>query len=139
MNEQDIANALQQRLVSANIAPVVFENPNANANHARPFLFVQHVTTDRVDLSLAGGHVIARGFMSVTAVIAEGTFANQAMALLDQVSALFPKCLRLTITGGVITIPQPARIMQGFQYKADYRRGVHVFYDASAVLNAVIT
>ena len=130
MNEQAISNALQQRLVAANIATVVFENQNANP--ARPFLFVQHNPTERIDLSLAGGQLISRGFMAVTAVIDEGAFATGAMTLLDQVAVLFPKALRLTISGGVITIPQPPRILPGFQDVADYRRVIQVFYDASA-------
>ena len=59
-------------------------------------------------------------------------FATGAMTLLDQVAVLFPKALRLTISGGVITIPQPPRILPGFQDVADYRRVIQVFYDASA-------
>jgi hypothetical protein len=130
MNELAISNALQQRLVTAAIATVVFENQDANPE--RPFLFVQHVPTERIDLTIAGGQVISRGFMSVTAVTDEGAFASDAMALLDQVSALFPKGLRLSITGGVITIPRPVWILPGFQDVADYRRVAQVFYDASA-------
>jgi hypothetical protein len=130
MNELAISHALQQRLVDAEIGTVVFENQNANP--ARPFLFVQHVPTERLDQTIAGGQLISRGFMSVTAVIDEGVFATGAMTLLDQVAVLFPKGLRLTISGGVITIPQPPRILPGFQDVADYRRVIQVFYDASA-------
>ena len=130
MNELAISHALQQRLVTAAIATVVFENQDANP--ARPFLFVQHVPTERLDDTLAGGQLISRGFMSVTAVTTEGAFASQAMALLDQVAALFPKGLRLPILNGLITIPRPVAILPGFQDVADYRRVCQVFYDASA-------
>jgi hypothetical protein len=137
MNELAISNALQQRLVAANIATVVFENQDANP--ARPFLFVQHVPTERLDDTLAGGQLISRGFMSVTAVTTEGAFASQAMRLLDRVSAQFPKALRLPLDGGgVLTIPQPPRILPGFQDKADYRRVVQVFYDASFTGDAIV-
>ena len=130
MNELAISHALQQRLVTAAIATVVFENQDANP--ARPFLFVQHVPTERVDGTLAGGQLISRGFMSVTAVTAEGAFASQAMGLLDQVAALFPKGLRLSVLNGLITIPRPVSMLAGFQDVADYRRVAQVFYDASA-------
>jgi hypothetical protein len=130
MTELAISHALQQRLVTAAIGTVVFENQDANP--ARPFLFVQHVPTERIDLSLAGGQLISRGFMSVTAVIDEGAFATGAMTLLDQVAAQFPKGLRLPLDGGgVLTIPQPPRILPGFQDLSDYRRVVQVFYDAT--------
>ncbi|MDZ7906420.1 MAG: phage tail terminator-like protein [Cypionkella sp.] len=131
MNEKDIAHALQQRLVTANLAPVVFENQNANPQ--RPFIYVQHVPSERVDLAIAGGQVISRGFMAATVVIAEGSFTTPALGLVDAISALFPKALRLTITGGVITIPAPCRILPGFQDGSDYRVVVQVPYDASAV------
>ena len=132
MTEQEISNALQQRLVTAALATVVFENQDANP--ARPFLFVQHVPAERIDETIAGGHTISRGFMSVTAVIDEGAFATGAMMLLDQVAALFPKGLRLPLaSGGVLTISQPVRIMPGFQDVADYRRVAQVFYDASFI------
>jgi len=130
MNENDIAMTMQQRLADANIATVVYENQDANPE--RPFLFVQHVPVERVDNTLAGGQLISRGFMAVTAVIEEGAFASAAQEMLDEVSDLFPKGLRLTITGGVITIPRPVSMLAGFQDVADYRRVAQVFYDASA-------
>ncbi|MDZ7906186.1 MAG: phage tail terminator-like protein, partial [Cypionkella sp.] len=99
MNETIIAHALQQRLVTANLAPVVFENQNATP--ARPFLYVQHVPSERIDTAIAGGDVKSRGFMAVTVVIAEGSFATAAMALCDQIDALFPKALRMPIAGGL--------------------------------------
>ena len=130
MSELAISKALQQRLVAAAIGTVVFENQDANP--ARPFLFVQHVPTERIDVTIAGGQMISRGFMSVTVVTDEGSFATGGMALIDAVSAQFPKGLRLPLEGGgVLTIPQPPRILPGFQDLADYRRVVQVFYDAT--------
>lgn len=128
--ERDIANAMMQRLATAAIAPVYYENQDATPT-ARPFLFAEYVPTGHADPTIAGGAGQVTGFMSVTVVIAEGTFATAAIGLADQIDALFPKGLRLAVASGSVVISGKARRMKGYQDGSDYRLQVRVPFRAS--------
>lgn len=129
MNETDIQQALQTRLADADIAPVVYENQDANP--ARPFLFVQHVPGEANDPALAGGGERYSGFMAVTVVIAESQFVTRANTLAEQVRLLFPKGLRLPAGGGNVTISQAMQRFAGFQDVLDYRLPLRIPYVAA--------
>ncbi len=130
MNERDIAVALQQRLAMQEIAPLAFENHNAAP--ARPFIFVQHVPTVATARDVAGGSLERQGYMAATIVVPEGEFATGAMGIAIAIELLFPVGLRLTIDGGVVTIPRPVQQRTGFQDGQDYRLPVQVYYEARA-------
>ncbi|MBK9073322.1 MAG: hypothetical protein IPL79_20330 [Myxococcales bacterium] len=130
MNEAAIAQILGTELlkISSPAPRVVWDNQDASP--ARPYLQVQMVPVSRQSPGLAGGGVIARGFMQVTVVASAGGFATAALALAQDVADQFPKALRLAGTGGVVTITEAARIMPGYTDGTDWRIPVQADYFA---------
>ncbi len=129
MTEEDIANALGQRLVAAlPLYEVVFEGRDGLPN--RPYVAAEVVRVKTFDDTLAGGFRHSVGFFQATAVIEAGIFASPALHIAEQIAEGFPYGTRITIPGGVITIKQPPAIQQGIRDGMDYRVPVRIDYEA---------
>lgn len=127
-----IANALGQRLATLTPALLIgWPNRDVPAATPHPFLIFDHVPVSRNDDTLKGGGVIATGFVQVTVMAEIGKFATDATEIADSIAALFPYTLRLTVTGGTITINQPPEVMQGYPDDPHWRIPVRIPYSAS--------
>lgn len=132
MNAADISKALGQHLMTlADIPTVVWENKDKPDSVARPYLVTQMVRVSRRSLGLNGGGVVARGYMQVTIVGDLDQFANAAETLADSVAAHFPKALKLTENGGVVTISDAPNILPAMRDGSDWRVPVHIDYVTS--------
>jgi len=129
MTEEDIQNALGQRLVDAMpLYEVVFENRDSVP--ARPYIAAEVVRVRTFDDTLAGGFKHSVGFFQATVVIEAGLFASPALHIADHIAEAFPYGTRITIPGGVITVMQPPAIQQGIRDGMDYRVPVRIDYEA---------
>ena len=130
MKKSDISKALGRRISDVNLGyPLAWENKNFGDK--RPFLVFELVPISSQDNTLAGGFEIHRGFMQISVVAELNKFSNDADDIADEVAALFPKALKIPITGGTITIIAPAFIGQGYRDGSDWRVPVRVDYEAS--------
>lgn len=129
MTEQDIADALGQRLVYA--LPqwtVIFENRDTIP--AKPYVAAEIVRVSTTDDTLGGGFKISRGFLQATAVIEAGGFDREALHIADHIAEGLPYGTRIAIPDGTITIKQPPAIGQGFRDGPDWRVPVRIDYEA---------
>jgi hypothetical protein len=129
MTEEDISNALGQRLVAVLPATtVVFENRDGLP--ANPYVAAEVVRVSTTDDTLTGGFKISRGFLQATVVTEAGIFANPALQIADEIAAGFAYGDRISITDGVILITKPPAIGQGFRDGPDWRVPVRIDYEA---------
>jgi hypothetical protein len=129
MTEEDISNALGQRLVAVLPATtVVFENRDGLP--ANPYVAAEDVRVSTTDDTLTGGFKISRGFLQATVVTEAGIFANPALQIADEIAAGFNYGDRISITDGVILITKPPAIGQGFRDGPDWRVPVRIDYEA---------
>lgn len=130
MKKSDISKALGSRIATANLGyPLAWENKNFGDK--KPFLVFELVPVSSQDNTLAGGFEIHTGFMQVSVVAELNKFSNEADDIADEVASLFPKALKMPITGGTITIMAPAFVGQGYRDVSDWRVPVRVDYEAS--------
>lgn len=132
IRDTDISNALGQRLATLTPAlPIGWPNKDVPAGTPHPFLIFDHVPVSRTDSTLKGGGTIVRGFAMVTVMAEIGVFATNATTIADSIAALFAYPLRLTVTGGTVTISQPPEVMQGYPDGPHWRTPVRIPYTAS--------
>ncbi len=130
MRAADIANALEQHLGEIpDVLTIVWENQDAQP--VAPYIEVQNVRTSVRDGTIAGGAAVHEGYLVLTVVTAQNTFATPANAVADDLAAWFPMGHRLAVLGGGhVVIPRPARVLQGFPDGANWRTPVRVEYQA---------
>lgn len=128
-----ISNALGQRL--ATLTPertIGWPNKDVPAGTALPYLIFDFVPVSRTEGTIKGGHAISRGFAQVTVMAAQNAFATSATTIAENVAALFPFGLRLTVTGGKVLINQPPEVQQGYPDGPHWRVPVRIPYEARA-------
>lgn len=134
MTRDDITTAFKARLADAGLGiPGVW--PNINDDPAvpitRPYFDVTFATADRTAGSISGGGgYVERGRVQVAIAVDRGTGTVAADTYADAVAALFPMALRLSITGGVLTITGEPTIRPGYPVDAEYRVPVVLTYSA---------
>lgn len=129
MTEQDIADALGQRLVY--VLPqwtVVFENRDTIP--AKPYVAAEIVRVTTTDDTLRGGFKISRGFLQATVVTEAGGFDREALRIADCLAARILYGTRVDIADGTILITKPPAIGQGFRDGPDWRLPVRIDYEA---------
>ena len=132
MKRKDITTALKARLAEGGTGlPGAW--PNVGYSGALPYFDVQWPAANRTSPALNGGYVIEQGRMSVAVAVAVDIGEDAANDYADAIYALFPKGLRLTIPGGVITISDACDIRPGFRADSEWRVPVIVKYRAHSI------
>jgi hypothetical protein len=131
MKRKDVNNALKARLANggtglAETMPAV--DPQGAVD--RPYFEVLFPDQFRTGPMLSADVIEETGIMSVVIVVEFGVGEDAANDFADAISDLFPQALDIAITGGLITIEQPADIRGGFRDKNDWRVPVLVSYSA---------
>ena len=131
MNDADIEYAIKARLSGGGLTwPIAW--PNQNAPGTVPFIVVDIVPTGRTDAALAGGAEIAEGFVMAKVVVAEGTSTDAANRKAQAIADLFPKGLRLAVTGGgEICIMKPSEPLQGFNADQKWHKPVRITFEVT--------
>jgi len=131
MNDADIEAVIKARFASAGLVwPIAW--PNQNAPGTVPFIVVEIVQTGRTDVALAGGAELAEGFVMVKVAAQEGTSTDVASRKAQDIADLFPKGLRLAVSGGLeITITKPSEPLQGFNADQRWYKPVRVTFQVS--------
>jgi len=131
MNEADIEAAIKARFAGGWLVwPIAW--PNQNAPGTVPFIVVEIVPTGRSDAALAGGAEIAAGFIMAKVVVQEGVSTDAANRKAQDIADLFPKGLRIAVTGGsVITITKPSEPLQGFNAGQRWHKPVRITFQVS--------
>jgi len=130
MKRSDINTALKSRLDQGMAIDGTWPNVAPQSAMARPYFEVIFPAADRYGQSLAGTLVRETGRMAVMIVVEADTGEDAANNFASAVSELFPQALRLPITGGTITIEQPADIRGGYRDNSDWRVPIIIRYTA---------
>lgn len=130
MTEAEIANALGQRLDAGAIGVVVWENQDAQP--ALPYLTFEHIPTETMDETIAGGSARHIGYVQITVVAATNEFNGPALAIASSIAARFPYGQRLTAGSGQITITKPPHVQRGYPDGINWRVPVRIDYQANA-------
>lgn len=134
MNVADIENALKAHIEGAAFAwPIAWPNQDMPDTAPQPRL---EVTVDRNtddDAPLSGGLVRSQGFVRVLCIVKKGTSTSGVNGMAQCVRDLFPKALRLPVTGGHVTISNVANVAAGFRDGPDWVVPVIVPYIAEAI------
>jgi hypothetical protein len=132
MKRKDITTALKARLEEgATGIPGAW--PNVGYSGVTPYFDVQWPAANRTTPALNGGTVIEEGRMSAAVAVDADTGEAEANDFADTIAALFPKGLRLPITGGVITIADACDIRPGYRADDEWRVPVIVKYRAHSI------
>jgi len=127
----DIANALGQRLLTLDPAlPVAWPNKDLPAGTAHPYLIFDLAPVSRTDDTTTADAPITRGFVQVAVMTKINSFASQGMSIAEDVAALFPNGLKLTITGGTLETGQAEVQDDGYPDGPHWRTPVRIPYMA---------
>lgn len=129
MRRKDITTALKARLAEGGTG-LAGAWPNIGYSGTLPYFDVQWPAAARISPALKGGHVAEEGRMSAAVAVAVDTGEDEANDFADAIAALFPKGLRLSIPGGVVTITDACDIRPGFRADSEWRVPVIVKYRA---------
>lgn len=129
MDEKEIENVIGQRL-----ATLTTENPISwpNKDHSgqRPFYKFDLIRVSKTDSTLDGTNPVSRGYAMIMAVTESNKFASEGTDMATAAQNLFPKGLKLPITGAVVQIMKPAEMLTAFQSKVGWNTPVRVDYEA---------
>ena len=128
MNKSPITTALKARLADGGVG-IPGAWPNIGYNGALPYFEATFTAEDRTG-NLKGAFRRETGTMAVIVAVEVDTGTDAADAYADAVAALFPGALRLTVTGGVVTISGPPTIKGGYRADSEYRVPVMITYSA---------
>jgi hypothetical protein len=119
---QTIETAMGQALRAVSgLGPIAW--PNRTSEPSRPFVLFDHVPTGWNNVTLDGSETRAEGFILASVCVAQGGFANAAIAQAKAIQDAFPVGRRL---GGVcVTQVQP---LQGFFDGVGWRQPVRIEY-----------
>ncbi len=131
MKRSEINSALKARLENGETAlEGTWPNVDPQGPMIRPYFELLFPVADRAGQSLNGKLIRETGRMSVIVVVKGGTGEAVANDYAEAIGDLFPQGLRIPITGGVVTIQQPADIRGGFRDNSDWRVPVIIRYSA---------
>ena len=126
-----ISNALGQRLMTLTPTPtVVWPNKEPGSTPSRPYLIFDFVPVSRTDDTTTTDAPVSRGFAQVTVMAQIDAFATSATTLAENIAALLPYGLKLTVTGGKVLISQPPEVQQGYPDGPHWRTPVRIPYMA---------
>lgn len=131
MNIADIENAIKARVDGGSLGwPIAWPNQDLPdpAPQPRIELTVDRNTDD--DAPLAGSLVRSEGFIRALCIVAKGTSTEAVNEKAQDVRDLFPKALRLPVTGGYVTITNVANVAAGFRDGSDWVVPVIIPYRA---------
>jgi hypothetical protein len=130
MTPAAIQAALLARMSAVNIPPAL---PNQDYSGARPYVEILPRIADRGDDTLKGEMLREVGRLAVNVVVTADTGTDAADGYAQTIVGLFPKALRLPLTGGgEIVIQRPADVRGGFNDGPDWKVPVVVHYSAFA-------
>jgi len=131
MKRSDINTALKAQLATGGTGlSGTWPNVDPQSAMERPFFEVLFPAQGRSGDYLSADVVRETGRMAIIVVVSGGTGEDAANDYAEAISDLFPQALRLSITGGEITIEQPADIRGGFRDDSDWRIPVMISYSA---------
>lgn len=131
MKRNDINTALKARLAEGGTGlSGTWPNVGTAGAIARPYFEVSFPAADRIGQSIKGTLIRETGRMSVILVVEGDTGEIAVNNFADAISDIFPQALRLPITGGTVTISQPADIRPGYHDGPDWRVPVVIKYSA---------
>lgn len=124
--------AMRRRLLSLPSPGWTVVLPNVSFSEPPPYLVFDLVPTGRTDDTIDGIGALSEGYVQITVVTTKGAGTREASVKAQEVADHFPYGLRLPIDGGgEITIMQPATILGGFPFEANWHRPVRVPFEAS--------
>jgi len=131
MKRSDINKALKARLAQGGTGlsgtwPAI----EPQSAMVRPYFEVLFPTQSRTGQFLSADVVEESGMLGVVIVVEFGTGEDAANDYADAVADIFYQTLILPITGGVITIEQPANIAPGYRDNANWRVPLTISYSA---------
>lgn len=133
MKRKDINNALKARLATGGTGlNGTWPNVDPQGPVTRPFFEVQFPAQNRNGEFLSADVTRETGRIAVVIVTEAGGGEDAANDYAEAVSDLFAQALRLPLTGGEITIEQPADIRAGFRDGPDWRVPVIIQFSALA-------
>lgn len=131
MKTKDISNAIKARVDAGGLVwPVAWPNQDVPDPAPQPRI---ELTIDRnTDTSapLQGGLVRSEGFIRALCIVAKGTSTSTVEDKAEELRDLFPKALRLPVTGGNVTITDVGNIAAGFRDGSDWVVPVIIPYRA---------
>ena len=131
MKRSDINKALKAQLATGGTAlSGTWPNVDPQSAMDRPFFEVLFPAADRTGQSIKGTLIRETGRMAVMIVVRGGTGEDTVNDYAEAISDLFPQAMRLPITGGTVTISQPADIRGGYRDDSDWRVPVIIRYSA---------
>jgi hypothetical protein len=133
MSTKNLRNALKARLLAGSVGPTkVWPNVNPTSDPpAKPYMVIATGGVDREGALLIGNQAVKEtGLFTVLIVTEQGEGEDAALDYADAVAALFPQGLRISFTGGEITILTPPAIRAGFPDGSDWRTPVVIRYRA---------
>ena len=137
MSHLKVRNLLETRLADWSAErtyslPIAWQNTPLNlpqATYLRAFVLPADTGSD----DLEGVHRSYIGIFQITIVISDGLGAGVAEAIADELAALFPNNLRLTLNGFTVQIIRPLAIGIAQQEPESYALPVSLSYRADTV------
>ena len=131
MKRSDINKALKAQLATGGTAlSGTWPNIEPQGTMIRPYFEVLFPTQSRTGQFISGDVVEESGLLGVVIVVEFGTGEDAVNDYADAVADIFYQTLTISITGGLITIEQPANIAQGYRDNADWRVPLTISYSA---------
>ncbi len=130
MNETDIAEGLERYIVEGLPERTVLLE-NRDYIPERPYITVEVAPTSRTNTTVDAEPraTVSRGRVYLSVVAEAGSFAKPARQIADEILALLPYGLRISLTGATILIRKPADMLQGYRDGPDWRQPIVVEYE----------
>jgi hypothetical protein len=130
MNETDIAEGLERYIVEGLPERTVLLE-NRDYIPERPYITVEVAPTSRTNRTVDAEPraTVSRGRVYLSVVAETGNFAKPARQIADEILALLPYGLRISLTGATILITKPADMLQGYRDGPDWRQPIVVEYE----------
>lgn len=130
MKTNDITAGIKARLSAGTALPIAW--PNVTPPDATTYGDFSFASVRREGGTLAGNEVLHEvGAFQVAIATPEGGGVKTAEDLADEIADIFLEGDRFAITGGTITITEPAQIKEGFGVQGEWRVPVVVSYLAN--------
>lgn len=131
MNINDIEIAIKARVDGGSLGwPIAWPNQDVAAPAPQPRIELMVDPNTDTSAPLGGGLVRSEGFIRALCIVRKGTSTTAVNEKAQDVRELFPKALRLPITGGYVTITNVANAQKGFPDGSEWVVPVIVPYRA---------
>lgn len=133
MTPAEIKTALGSRLGTAGISGLQLLFPNVPADPdppVKPYASVAFLSGGVLDGSLGGGWPVTNGSMIVVVVTEEGSGTVEGDGFVQAVAALFPRGLRLAVTGGFVEIHEQPQPKPGYLQGGAWRTPIEIPFRA---------